>query len=407
MAATDRFLVRHAVAANPVPMRPPRPRATVTGAWRNPVPVSRAAAALLTTAPAAASDGGRDRAAGAGTRSAPADRRRRRPERDDPRRRAPSWLRALALVAGLALLPACAGSRLAETGVEGLPARAEVTGVPFFPQAEGHCGPAALAMVLAWTGRPVSPATTAPVVFTPGRGGTFGHDVVAAARREGVVAVPLRRLGDVFAEVAAGHPVMVLQNLGLSWWPVWHFAVIVGYDLQRGEVMLHSGTRADDAVPLATFQHTWHRGGRWALVVLPAGRLPASAPPPALVEAALGLERAGQPAAAAETYQAILGRWPGRRDAGLGLGNARYAAGEYAAAAAAFEALIRADGNDAVAWNNLTHVRAEQRRHGEALAAARRAVALAGPHLATSRTTLAAVIDAAGVSTARKDVRFS
>jgi hypothetical protein len=40
-------------------------------------------------------------------------------------------------------------------------------------------------------------------------------------------------------EVAAGHPVIVLQNIGLSWYLVWHYAVVVGYDLHEGTVIFH------------------------------------------------------------------------------------------------------------------------------------------------------------------------
>src|SRR2546422_3737218 len=46
--------------------------------------------------------------------------------------------------------------------------------------------------------------------------------------RSGQLAVPVTTLSDLLAEVAAGHPVLVFQNLGLHWIPRWHFAVAVG-----------------------------------------------------------------------------------------------------------------------------------------------------------------------------------
>src|SRR3569623_3150374 len=49
-------------------------------------------------------------------------------------------------------------------------------------------------------------------------------------------------LAALLREVGAGHPVQVLQNRGLSWAPRWHYAVVVGYDLARDEVVLRSGT---------------------------------------------------------------------------------------------------------------------------------------------------------------------
>ncbi|HSA82734.1 MAG TPA: C39 family peptidase, partial [Geminicoccaceae bacterium] len=96
-----------------------------------------------------------------------------------------------------------------------LPPRAEVADVPFFPQEEAWCGPAALAMALSWSGLPVTQEEAAAQVYTPGREGTLQSDVVAAARRNGRLAVPVATLSDLMAELAAGHPVVVFQNLGL------------------------------------------------------------------------------------------------------------------------------------------------------------------------------------------------
>ena len=123
----------------------------------------------------------------------------------------------------------------------GLPPRAEVAGVPFFPQEQYYCGPAALATVLSWSGLSVTQDEVAAQVYTPGREGTLRSDVVAAARRNGRLAVPVDRLADLTAELAAGRPVVVFQNLGLGWFPVWHYAVVVGYDLSAGDLVLRSG----------------------------------------------------------------------------------------------------------------------------------------------------------------------
>ncbi|MDV7402172.1 hypothetical protein RZS08_62695, partial [Arthrospira platensis SPKY1] len=49
-------------------------------------------------------------------------------------------------------------------------------------------------------------------------------EIDALARREGFVSYPIRTLDELLAEVAAGHPVLVLQNLGTDWLTQWHFA---------------------------------------------------------------------------------------------------------------------------------------------------------------------------------------
>jgi Peptidase_C39 like family/Tetratricopeptide repeat len=269
-----------------------------------------------------------------------------------------------------------------------LPPRAEVSGVPFFAQDRYYCGPAALAMVLSWSGPPVTQEEIAVQVYTPGREGTLQSDMVAGARRHGRLAVPVTGLSDLTAELAAGHPVVVFQNLGFGWYPVWHYAVAIGYDLSTGDLILHSGLDARRALPLATFERTWARTDHWGLVVLPPEQLPASADVMAVLRAATALEQAGRTREAATAYAAIAERWPASLEAWIGLGNAAYAAGDLEAAENAFRTATERHPDAGAAWNNLAHVLGEKGRRRDAIAAAERAVRLGGSDAATYRATL-------------------
>ena len=299
-------------------------------------------------------------------------------------------LRLLGALAALCSMTACATPEVAglRGDAGGLPQRAEIAGVPFHPQQEQYCGPAALATVLGWSGLPARQDAIAAAAYTPGREGTLGHDLVAAASRHGRLAVPVAGLPALLREVAAGHPVLVLQNLGLDWYPQWHYAVVVAYDLGAGELALRSGAERRRVVALDTFARTWARADRWAIVALPPDALPASAGEAAVVRAAAGLERAGRAAEAAIAYDTILARWQGSLGAAIGRGNARYAAGDLDGAAAAYRAALDRHPDAAALWNNLADVLAAQGERDAALLAARRAVALGGPHAATYRQTL-------------------
>jgi hypothetical protein len=298
-----------------------------------------------------------------------------------------------ARAAGALILWALAGcatphtDRLLDAGA-GLPPRAEVTGVPFFPQEEYYCGPAALAMALSWSGLPVTQEEVAAQVYTPGREGTLQSDVVAAARRNGRLAVPVAGLSELAAELAAGHPVVVFQNLGLGWFPVWHYAVAVGYDLSSRDMILRSGLEPRRVTPLRTFERTWARGDHWALVVLPPDELPAAADETTVLRAATGLEQVGRFREAAAAYGAIAERWPDSLAAWIGLGNAAYAADDLDAAEDAFRTAAERHPEAAAAWNNLAHVLGQRGRRAEAIAAAERAVSLGGPDAPTYRATL-------------------
>lgn len=263
-----------------------------------------------------------------------------------------------------------------------------MAGVPFFPQEEYYCGPAALATALSWSGLPVTQDEVAAQVYTPGREGTLQSDVVAAARRNGRLAVPVARLADLTAELAAGHPVVVFQNLGFGWFPVWHYAVAVGYDLNAGDLVLRSGLEARRVMPLRTFERTWARAGYWGLVVLPPGELPVAADQLTILRAATGLEQAAKLEAAAAAYAAIAERWPDSLEAWIGLGNAAYAAGDLHGAEDAFRTAAKRHPHAPAAWNNLAHILGETGRRAEAVAAAQRAVDLGGPNATTYRATL-------------------
>ncbi|MEQ8354407.1 MAG: PA2778 family cysteine peptidase [Kiloniellaceae bacterium] len=280
----------------------------------------------------------------------------------------------------LLVVAACAAPQTAQlvTTPGGLPRQSELQSVPFYPQEAYYCGPAALATALQWSGLDESPDSVAPEVYTPGREGTFAPDIVAAARRKGRLAVEIRGLDDLLAELAAGNPVLVFQNLALDWWPQWHFAVAVGYDLDQRVIILRSGVTERLVTPLDAFERTWARGDYWALVVLPPERLPASEDRQAVLLAAAGLEQAKRPKAASAAYRAITARWPQEAIAWFGQGNALFALQRFAGAQDAFERALALQPESPAAWNNLAYALSRQGRRDEAITAALKALALTG-----------------------------
>ena len=242
-------------------------------------------------------------------------------------------------------------------------------------------------MVLNWAGDPVDPKQLDATAFTEGRAGSLQLDVLTSARRRGTLAYPVRDLEALLEEIDAGHPVLVLQNLGYGWYPVWHFSVAIGYDLAGPSLIQHTGRYAARPVSLYTFERTWGRADDWGLVVLPAGAMPATAQEVPYLEAALGLEHAERPLEAALAYEAATQRWPGSLGAWMGLGNARYASGDLVGAGQAYERASGVDPEAGVAFNNLAQVLLELGRPDAALAAAKRAIELGGPHLESFERT--------------------
>jgi tetratricopeptide (TPR) repeat protein len=276
----------------------------------------------------------------------------------------------------------------------GLPREHSIS-VPYFDDKQHQCGPAALAMALDAAGDAVTPKDLVGSVFVPAREGSLPPEMLAAARRRSRLAVELDpQLDAVLSEVAAGTPVVVLQNLSLSILPIWHYAVVVGYDLDRREIVLQSGGQPAGPMSIRTFEHTWARAQHWAIVIVPPDRLPVSQQPMQLFAAAAALERL-DPAAARRTYRAMTGRFPDFMPAWIGLGNAAYAQGDLKESAAAFRTATELDAGSADAWNNLATALAALGRSCEAARAARRAVQIGGPHLAEYEKTAAGIDTAA------------
>jgi len=230
----------------------------------------------------------------------------------------------------------------------------ELEATPFFPQKKYQCGPAALASVLGASNVETTPEALVPIVYLPARHGSLQVEMQAAPRKFGRLSYPLsRNLADLLAELNAGRPVLVLHNYGLSFWPRWHYAVVIGYDAATDSFILRSGKKRRAEWRARTFMVAWHNGGRWAMVVLRPGETPATADAKPYLESAADFERGASPADSRLAFDAAVQRWPSEPVAWIGRGTAEYRAANYANAARDYAEALRLDAADVGARNNL------------------------------------------------------
>jgi hypothetical protein len=312
----------------------------------------------------------------------------RRTLREDARLTAGVFALALA-----ALLSGCASmvpqtAALGRSGMPpGMPEKVELAETPFFPQLEYQCGPAALATVLVGAGAKTTPEELVPQVYIPARKGSLQVEMLAAPRRHGMVSYQLApRFEDLLREIAAGTPVVVLQNLGI-FTDTWHYAVAMGYDYQPGTLLLRSGTLERDEVPFAVNEVLWMRSGYWAMVVVPPDRIPATAEERSWLSAIAAFERAGNAAAARTAYTTFLGRWPDNVNAHLGLANTHHVLGELGAAETVLRDAVKRAPDSVVVLNNLAQTLSDLGRSAEALPIIERAAALGGPYAESVQKT--------------------
>lgn len=276
------------------------------------------------------------------------------------------------LAAGAFALAACAAVTPA---LPEDPAR-ELAGVPFFPQTMHQCGPAALATVLGASGVAATPEELAPQVYIPGRKGSLALELVAAARRAGRIPYEVGP-GEaaLSAELAAGTPVLVLQDFGIGSWRAWHFAVVVGIDTQRELVVLRSGAERRRLERRSHFLRSWERGDRWALVTLPPEQLPASLEPDAVVRTVEQARDFLPPGATGRAYDAALARWPSDPNVLFAAANEAYSSGRLAEAEARYRRLLAESPAHVAGRNNLANLLLERGCPAAAAAEAGRALA--------------------------------
>ena len=269
-------------------------------------------------------------------------------------------LRVLAALIAHGIIGGCAGSpqtRLRLDNPPDVPPRVELVEVPFFPQQEYHCGPSSLASVVNYRGTPVVPEQIAQMIYVPGLKGSLQIEVVAAVRQFEMLPVQLNgKLHSLLIELAAGNPIFVLQNLGLDSFPVWHYEVVVGYDLDEEIMILRSGVDERVIRSFALFEKTWRRAGYWALAIVKADMIPVSVGADAYLDAVVGMEQVGQIAISRQAYSTAVQRWPDSLLAYSGLGNSAYAMGEFKAAESAYRSALMIDPQKAEIWNNLAYV---------------------------------------------------
>ena len=266
----------------------------------------------------------------------------------------------LALLFKVLLLSACAATPqshiILSSPPHSLPLKFELSDTPFYPQTQYQCGPAALATLLKFYGQTVSIESLSKQMYIPDRQGSLQVELISTARSHNMLPYPLKpQLLDLLTEIAAGNPVLVLQNLGFSWLPQWHYAVVVGYDIEENEIILRSGTTKRWTSPFKVFERTWSRAESWGLALVPLGIIPKTAQASTYLKSAFPFEQLGRLNAALIAYKAATLRWPELATPWLAFGNIAFSQKDWSLAVTNFSKAAKLEPNLLTSWNNLAY----------------------------------------------------
>ncbi len=274
------------------------------------------------------------------------------------------------------LLQACSSIPLNES-VASLPRQRQLV-VPFVEQQSHYCGPAALTEIARFWGLEADQQSLAKQLFIPDKEGSLAIEMQATSRRLGLLPYPLaKNLSAVLSEIDAGNPVLVFQNLAFYWWPQWHYAVVVGYDLEMEELILHSGSHENYRLSFRTFMSTWSRTNYWARVLTDSSRLPATAKPAQYISTAYEFEQVGDAELATAFYSLAAEQWPNSKPVLTALANVALTQGDTPRALELFGRLLQTNPDDPALWNNYAFALLAQHCRGEALSAITTAIELA------------------------------
>jgi tetratricopeptide (TPR) repeat protein len=308
----------------------------------------------------------------------------------------PNHAGALLAAGSLLLLSACATDvRQMTRALDEHEAAIELTSVPFYAQTTDQCGPAALATVLNVAGVDTSADELRDLTYIPERQGSLQAELLGTTRRFHRIPYRIDPTGEaLIAELEAGRPILVLQNLGTGMTPIWHYAVVVGYLPDERKLVLRSGDNERHLLRSRTFTRSWKRADYWGFVALQPGEMPARADPERYLRTVAALESVGDIATARRAYEAATEAWPDYALAWLGLGNASYGSGDLDAARTAYETAVRLDDKNVIAMNNLSQVYFESGCFTRASATLVKALALvesSDPYYAPMQQTLAEI----------------
>lgn len=134
----------------------------------------------------------------------------------------------------------------------------------FIAQKDSDCGPASLAMLFSnyqshWDIKKITQQ-----VYSPKHEGSFPQDMISSMRRHKYLSMPVRSHRNILNSINNNHPVIVLQNLGTHKLPMWHYSLVVGYDLYKNVYFIHSATNPYSEISMGRFDYTWVLADNWA-----------------------------------------------------------------------------------------------------------------------------------------------
>jgi hypothetical protein len=158
-----------------------------------------------------------------------------------------------------------------------------IQGVPFYPDDTILCGPASMAEVMTFLGRPTTVAEASAPLLRANLRGSLAPDLVVWARREGLKArFWAASPEELVSLIKANKPVILQIDSGQAL-AAGHFVVALGYGPEG--LVVNSADVRQQILPWAEFLTRWYRFRNLAILLESPGEPGPAAPAPRPAEA--------------------------------------------------------------------------------------------------------------------------
>lgn len=232
----------------------------------------------------------------------------------------------------------------------------KIEGVPYILQKENYCGPATLAMALNFYDGAYDQEKVATLFNIEKNQGTFQTELIHAARSQGFIALRLNTLESLIKEIENGSPVIVFQNLGFDWYPLWHYSLVFGYDMNEEYLLVHSADEPNKKWDFKKFERAWKRADYWAIAINPPNKLAKTVDMMEHLRSAAALESLKYYKQASELYSLMLKRWPNNDIIYTAIGNLQTMQKNYKIALSSYEKALKINPKNETALRNIEYV---------------------------------------------------
>lgn len=167
------------------------------------------------------------------------------------------------------------------------------------------------------------------------------------------MAIESTKRADLFELLDGEIPVIVLLNQGTAASPVWHYAVVIGFDIDRQLVILRSGRTKREVMKISTFYEFFKNGGHWKLIAVPTTMVPPGVSEDTYIKSAYDLEQTLDDEIVQFAYETAVKKWPQSLMVKLAAANYFFDKYHYEIAHDLYADVLKQDADEPIALNNM------------------------------------------------------